>query len=59
MKKLLQFFGLKFKATQHKWGRKLFGGTYYYINVTGLGMTLWSDKEITSCQAKTITTEVY
>jgi hypothetical protein len=55
---IISFFGLKFNITQHRFGRKLYGGEWYYILVTGLVMApFWSDTEITSCQAKTLKKE--
>lgn len=52
--------GLKFEATQYKWGRKLFKGKYYLIDPQGLRMGIfWSDTEIKSCQSKTMAIEEY
>ena len=45
---------------QRKWGRKYIGGAFYYIYPMGLQMgNFWSDKEITSCQSKTLNVEIY
>ena len=60
IKIIITVFGLKFNVIQYKWGRKLFGGKYYLISTIQLGMApFWSDKEITSCQSKTLKTENY
>jgi hypothetical protein len=60
IKSILTFFNLKFNATQYKWGRKLFGGKWYYIHPRGLQMAcFWSDTEIKSCQSVTLETEEY
>lgn len=60
MKKIIEFLGLKFKLTQYEFGRKWFGGTYYYIYPRFLSMgSFWSDKQITSCGSEILQTKVY
>lgn len=51
---------MKFYIIQYKWGRKLYGGIYYYINPIGLSMSpFWSEKMITSCQSRVEAIEEY
>lgn len=62
IQKLILFLGLHFHVTQHKWGRKLFGGKWYQIYTLGIPLTnqiFWSDYEIASCQSITLKTEEY
>ncbi len=60
LKAIINFLNMEFHVTQFQWGRKLYGGTWYYIRVRGLSMNcFWSDTEIKSCQAITIKTESY
>jgi hypothetical protein len=33
---VLTFLNLKFNVTQYRWGRKLYKGTWYYIDPKGL-----------------------
>lgn len=55
---LITGFGLHFKVTQYRWGRKLYGGNWYLIETIQLRMApFWSDIEIKSCQSKTLQTE--
>jgi len=50
---------IKFYLTQYKFGRKLYGGTYYLI-YNWLPMSIfWSDRLITSCGGRALETEVY
>ena len=57
---VLTFLNLKFNVTQYRWGRKLYKGTWYYIDPRGLSMcSFWSDTEITSCQSQTLGIERY
>jgi hypothetical protein len=57
---VLTFLNLKFNVTQYRWGRKLYKGTWYYIDPKGLSMcAFWSDTEITSCQSQTLGIERY
>jgi len=50
---------MKHTLIQYRFFRKLFGGTYYLIR-TNLPMSdYWSEKEIKSCGAVTLKTEVY
>lgn len=58
MKKLIiKYF--RHDLIQFEFGRKWIGGTFYLI-LTGLPMMpFWSDKEITSCQSRTIGKETY
>ena len=61
MKTIIEFLGFKFKITQYEWGRKWFGGTYYYIFprfLSGIG-SFWSDKIITCFGSQIIETRVY
>ena len=60
MRKIIDFFGLDFYLIQYKFGRKFYKGTFYLIRCTALGLSdFWSEREITSCQSKTIKTETY
>lgn len=59
MKSIIIFLGLKFEATQHKWGRKLFGGKWYKISNNLSMYPFWSDEIITSCQGRVIKEESY
>lgn len=57
-KQAIYFLGLKFEATQYRWGRKLFAGKWYYSHPQGLPMAaFWTEQEITSCQSITLDTE--
>lgn len=57
--KLILFLGLKQEVTQFKWGRKLYGGTWYKID-NWLPMTpFWSDRIINSCGGRVIRKEHY
>lgn len=50
----------KFRLMQMKWGRKYIGGHFFHIDCIQLSMApFWSDKQITSCQAKLIGWEYY
>ncbi len=60
MKRIFTFLDLKFSITQYRWGRKMFGGKWYFIYPRGLSMGFfWSDEEITSCQSETVKTEIW
>lgn len=59
---VLKFLNLKFDVIQYAWGRKLYKGTFYLIETQGLRLNknpFWSDKEIISCQSKTLVIERY
>ena len=57
---IIELLDLKFNVTQYRWGRKLYRGTWYYIDPKGLSMApFWSDTEITSCQSQTLGIERY
>ena len=50
---------IKFHLTQYKFGRKLYGGTYYLIwNWLPMSI-LWSEILITSCGGRALETESY
>lgn len=59
MKRLITFLGLKFRVTQYQWGRKLYGGSWYYTLPNLPMLPFWSDEIIKSCQARTLKTEHY
>lgn len=51
---------IRHSLIQYRVFRKLFGGTYYYIDVQGLSMApFWSKTLFTSCQAKIVDIEQY
>lgn len=55
---VFEFLGCKFRVTQYRWGRKLYGGKWYLIYPRGLSMAnFWSDIIITSCQSEIINME--
>lgn len=58
MRKLVKYlFG--FQLMQCRCGRRYLKGTFYHIHVQGLGLILWSDDFIASCQSKIIEIEIY
>lgn len=56
---VISFFGLKHAVVQYKWGRRLYGGSWYLI-WNWLPMNVfWSDKLITSCGGRAVECEFY
>jgi hypothetical protein len=48
----------RFEVMQTKFGRRLIGGKFYYIDASPLRMApFWSDEPILSCGCKIIKTE--
>jgi len=57
VRKLIDFLGLKFHATEYRWGRRLYVGKWYYIENSLVDF--WSQKLILSCQGKVKRIEYY
>lgn len=56
---VISFFGLKFAVTQYKWGRKLYGGSWYLIWNWLPMNAFWSETMITSCGGRAVKCEFY
>lgn len=49
-----------FELMQYRWGRKWFGGVYWYLFPLQLGIApFWSDDLITSCNTQVLKIETY
>ena len=59
MIKLIAFGLFRYELFQTKWGRKWYGGSFYYMQ-TALPMSpFWDDVKFTSCQAICLKEEHY
>jgi hypothetical protein len=59
LRNVISFLGLKFTVTQYKWGRKLYGGSWYLIWNWLPMYAFWCENMITSCGGRAVKCEFY
>ena len=59
MKKLIKLLGLKFNVTQYRFGRKIFGGTWYLVKTTLPMPSFWTDSLAANTMGKVLKKEKY
>lgn len=56
---IINFLNLKYDLTQYKWGRSLYGGTWFLMRNWLITSDFWSEKSINSCGGQPIRIEKY